>query len=102
MGTSDMVDAAVIALRNPPVQEGGFFIEDGKLIQRLTDMAGEPRGVEITAETKWTAKTSLGADGFDKLRRLAEMRSTLRSLLAAEFAGSEGDGCPSPEAQRAV
>lgn len=86
VGTDDAINAAVVALKNPPVEEGGYFLEGGKLIRRLPDVAGEARGTEVTAETQWTAKTALGVDGFDKLRRLAEMRGTLRKLLAAELA----------------
>jgi N12 class adenine-specific DNA methylase len=87
IGTDNAVGAAVQALRNPPVQEGGYFIEDGKLLQRLPDIAGEARGVEITADTQWGEKTKLGEAGADKIRRLADMRTTVRALLAAELAG---------------
>lgn len=88
LGTDAAIENATRALSNPPVQEGGFYIEDGKLIQRVPDVAGEARGREITAATQWTAKTSLGDSGFDKIVRLSSMRETLRDLLAAELSGN--------------
>lgn len=84
-GTDNLVSAAVVALKNPSVKEGGYFVEGGKLMQRLPDIAGEARGVEVTAETQWTAKTTLGDAGFERIKALAEMRSTVRGLLAAEM-----------------
>jgi N12 class adenine-specific DNA methylase len=87
LGTDAAVDAAIKALTRPPVQEGGFFVdEQGILTQRVNDIAGEARGREINAETQWTAKTKLGEAGAAKIRSLAAMRVTLRSLLAAELA----------------
>lgn len=88
LGTDTAIENATRALSNPPVQEGGFYIEDGKLIQRVPDVAGEARGREITASTQWTAKTALGDSGFDKIVRLSSMRETLRDLLAAELSGN--------------
>ena len=89
IGTSDAVDAAVRALTNPPVQEGGYYLEGDKLIQRLPDIAGEARGKDITPETQWTAKTTLGVDGRDRIVRLAQLRTKLRELLAAELKGDK-------------
>jgi N12 class adenine-specific DNA methylase len=88
-GTEQAIEQAVIALKAPPAQEGGYFEQDGKLIQRIRDMAGEARGVEITPATQWTEKTKLGDDGFDKIKRLSALRRTLRDLLAAEMSGDE-------------
>lgn len=78
--------AFIKALANPSVQEGGFFEEDGKLLQRIRDLAGEARGKEVTPESMWTEKTKLGAKGFARIKALAAMRSTVRSLLSAELA----------------
>lgn len=89
IGSDSATDAAIVALNKPPVSEGGYFMEDGKLMQRLPDIAGEARGREITPDTQWTAKTKLGDGGFDKIRRLSEMRATVRSLLAAELGGKD-------------
>jgi N12 class adenine-specific DNA methylase len=84
-GTDAAIDAEVKALTNPPVQEGGFFLQDGKVMQRLQDLAGEARGVEITPQTQWTEKTKLGEKDFERIKLLAGLRSTLRALLAAEL-----------------
>jgi hypothetical protein len=88
-GSASHVQAAVIALKNPPVREGGYFVEGDKLIQRLTDIAGEPRGVEITPDTAWTEKTKLGEPGFERIKSLSSMRSTVRDLIAAEMADDD-------------
>jgi N12 class adenine-specific DNA methylase len=85
-GADAMVSAAVVALKNPSVQEGGYFLEGDKLMQRLPDIAGEARGVEITPASPWTAKTTLGESGYQRIKALAGMRSTVRGLLAAEMA----------------
>jgi N12 class adenine-specific DNA methylase len=84
-GTDSQVNAAVVALKNPSVKEGGYFVEGDKLMQRLPDIAGEARGVEITPETQWTEKTKLGEPGFERIKSLAAMRTTVRGLLAAEM-----------------
>jgi len=88
IGTTAANQAVVRALVNPPVAEGGYFEQDGKLMQRLPDIAGEARGTEITPDTQWTEKTKLGEPGFQRIRALAAMRVTLRELLAAELSGS--------------
>ena len=83
--TAAMEQEVVKALRDPTVQEGGYFLQDGKLHQRIKDIAGEARSREITAGTKWTEKTTLGENGVARLTALAELRTTLRALLAAEL-----------------
>lgn len=88
-GTEKQVNAAIVALRNPPVTEGGFFEEDGKLIRRESDMGGEARGTVITPETQWTEKTKLGEAGFAKIQGMSRMRTTLRSLIAAEMSNDD-------------
>jgi len=90
-GTATQVNAAVVALKNPSVKEGGYFVEGGKLMQRLEDIAGEARGVEVTPDTQWTAKTKLGESGFERIKALADMRGTVRALLAAEMS-DDADG----------
>jgi N12 class adenine-specific DNA methylase len=89
LGTDAAIENATKALTNPPVQEGGFYVEGDKLIQRVPDIAGEPRGREINAATQWTAKTPLGEAGYQKIRALTQMRTTLRGLLAAELSGDK-------------
>lgn len=84
-GTDSLVDAAVVALKNPTVREGGYFIEADKLMQRLPDIGGEARGREIKPTMMWTAKTALGEQGFERIKALASMRSTVRGLIAAEM-----------------
>jgi N12 class adenine-specific DNA methylase len=84
-GTDNHVNAAVVALKNPSVKEGGYFVEGDKLMQRLPDIAGEARGVEITPESQWTEKMKLGEPGFERIKSLSAMRTTVRGLLAAEM-----------------
>ncbi len=84
--TANMQDAFVKTLQNPQVQEGGYFEEEGKLLQRIKDIAGEARASEITPNTQWTEKTKLGDNGFNRIRALSGMRTTVRGLLAAELA----------------
>lgn len=83
--TNTMVDAAIVALKNPSVREGGYFVQGDKLMQRLPDIAGVARGQEVTAETQWTAKTKLGESGFERIKALSIMRGTVRGLIAAEM-----------------
>ena len=83
--TASQINAAVVALKDPSVKEGGYFVEGAKLMQRLPDIAGEALGVEVTAATQWTEKTTLGDNGFERIKALAVMRSTVRGLLAAEM-----------------
>ena len=87
-GTQRLTDATIVALKDPTVQEGGHYVEGGKLYQRLPDVAGEARAIELTPDSKWTEKTTLGETGFARLVALSEMRTTLRGLLAAELNGS--------------
>ena len=83
--TAAIEQEVVRALKDPTVQEGGYFLRDGKLQQRIKDIAGEARSRDITASTKWTEKTTLGDAGVARLTGLAELRTTLRALLAAEL-----------------
>lgn len=84
--TAAMAQQQTMKLQNPPVSEGGHFIQGGKLIQRTQNIAGEAIGRELTPETPWTEKTTLGDKGYRRLRQLAELRQTVRDLLAAELA----------------
>jgi hypothetical protein len=88
-GTDRLVDQTVVALKDPQVQEGGYYVEGDKLFQRLPDVAGEARAREITPSTQWTEKTTLGDSGYAKLVSLSQMRGTLRALLAAELSGAK-------------
>ena len=88
-GTATQTSAAIVALKDPSVQEGGFFVEGGKLMQRLSDLGGEARAVAVTPATQWTEKTTLGEAGFERIKALATMRTTLRGLIAAEMADDD-------------
>jgi len=88
--TAAMADEVIQALRDPTVQEGGYFNRDGKLYQRIKDVAGEARERQVTNLTKWTEKTLLGASGVKRITALADMRATLRALLAAELSSDKG------------
>jgi N12 class adenine-specific DNA methylase len=88
-GTKRLEDATIVALKDPTVQEGGYYVADGKLHQRLPDVAGEARARELTPATQWTEKTALGELGHGRLVALSEMRGTVRALLAAELQGDK-------------
>ncbi|QNK66100.1 PLxRFG domain-containing protein [Variovorax sp. PAMC26660] len=91
-GSASQAQAAVVALKNPTVSEGGYFHEGEKLMQRLPDLGGEARAVEITPATQWTEKTTLGESGFARIKALASMRTTVRGLIAAEMADDKAMG----------
>ena len=86
-GTNRLLDQTIVALKDPQVQEGGYYTEGGKLFQRLPDIAGEARARELTPDTLWTEKTTLGDLGYSRIVALTAMRRTLRALLAAELSG---------------
>lgn len=97
-GTAEHTQAAITALKSPSVNEGGYFMEGDKLMQRLPDLAGEARGVQVTPETQWTEKTKLGDTGFERIKALAGMRTTVRGLIAAEM----GDDAKAMKSLRAT
>ncbi len=86
---ASQTQAAIVALKSPTVQEGGYFNEGGKLMQRLSDLGGEARATEITPSTQWTEKTTLGESGFARIKALADLRTTTRALIAAEMADDD-------------
>ena len=83
--SASMVQALATKISNPPVSEGGYFVRDGKLIERLPNVAGEAYGRELTPDSQWTEKTKLGETGYNRLVQLADLRQTMRALLAAEL-----------------
>lgn len=85
-GTEKASRDAIEALRDKTVQEGGFYVNEGKLYQRMPDVAGETSARLLTPETQWTEKTTLGEARHERLVQLAGIRRTLRDLLAAELA----------------
>lgn len=88
--TKSLIAATVEALHRNDISEGGYYEHNGKLWQRLPDRAGERKSQEITPETQWTEKTKLGEKGFARITALADLRHTLRALIAAEMADSKG------------
>ncbi|RZL94483.1 MAG: hypothetical protein EOP82_04890, partial [Variovorax sp.] len=88
-GTATATRRATVALRNPTVNEGGYYLDGDKLMQREPDLGGEARASEVTAETQWTEKTKLGQAGYERIKALAGMRTTLRGLIAAEMADDD-------------
>lgn len=84
-GSAKASNDIIEALRDGTVQEGGFYVDDGKLYQRLPDRAGETSARLLTPATQWTEKTTLGDQRYDRLVQLAGMRRTVRELLAAEL-----------------
>lgn len=87
--TASQHKAAMEALKNPAVQEGGYFIDGDRLMRREQDVAGEAFAVQITPEMPWTEKQALGESRFDRIRRLAQLRTTLRELIAAEMGSDD-------------
>lgn len=85
--TATMQEAEITALADDAnVDVGGHYVKDGELFVRLGDVAGEGRALKITATTKISEKRELGKNGLDRLKQLADMRVTVRQLLAAEIA----------------
>jgi N12 class adenine-specific DNA methylase len=79
-------NAEVVALdSDASVDVGGHYVKDGSVYVRMPDVAGEGRAMQVTANTKITEKRDLGANGLERLKQLAEMRVTVRNLLAAEI-----------------
>ena len=83
--TADMQAAQAVALSDKAkVDVGGHYVDDGKLFVRIDDAAGEGRAVQVTATTKISEKRDLGKNGLERIKALADMRVTVRALLAAE------------------
>jgi N12 class adenine-specific DNA methylase len=83
--TDKALDSAVVALEDDTVQPGGMYTKDGDLYVRLQDEAGEKLARKLTADYQWTEKTVLGENRLERLKAIAELRSTVRNLLAAEI-----------------
>lgn len=84
--TAAMQDAAIEKLSdNANVDVGGHYVDGDKLYVRMPDVAGEGRAMQLTATTKISEKKELGKNGLDRIKALANMRVTLRSLLSAEL-----------------
>ena len=81
-----MQTAELVALDNAAnVDVGGHYVKDGSVFVRMADVAGEGRAMQLTATTKISEKRELGANGLDRIKQLAEMRVTVRGLIAAEI-----------------
>lgn len=88
--TEAMQDAEVTALADDAnVDVGGHYVKGGDLFVRLGDVAGEGRAMKITATTKISEKRELGKNGLERLKQLADMRVTVRQLLAAEISDAK-------------
>jgi len=81
-----MQEAAYVALsKEANVDIGGHYVVDGKVFVRMNDVAGEGQALQLTGETKISEKRVLGSNGLDRIRQLANMRVTVRGLIAAEI-----------------
>lgn len=81
-----MQQAETVALDNAAnVDVGGHYVTGNSVFVRMPDIAGEGRAMQLTATTKISEKRELGANGLDRIKQLAEMRVTVRSLIAAEI-----------------
>lgn len=83
--TKAATDDLIEALESPEVHEGGYFVRDGKLYERVDDVAGEARARVISPETRWSEKQLLGQSRYERLIKLANLRQTLRKLIALEM-----------------
>ena len=77
-GTDRLVDQTVVALKDPQVQEGGYYVEGRQALPAAADVAGEARAREITPSTPVDRKTTLGIAATPSWCRLSQMR-TLRT-----------------------
>jgi hypothetical protein len=90
-GTAAAEQALRVSLHDTSVKIGSFYVHDGKLWQRVPNVAGEALAEEITPETQWTAKTKLGQSKYDAIVQLAELRLVVRQLFDAEARDAEAD-----------
>lgn len=89
--TKAMEGALLEKLHDNSVGEGGFYVRDGKVWQRVADSVGEAYAAEITPDTVISGTRSIGQPGIDRLAKLAELRRTMRELLAAESEDRKAD-----------
>ena len=89
--TKAMEGALLEKLHDNSVGEGGFYVKDGKVWQRVADSVGEAYAAEITPNTVISGTRQIGQSGVDRLRQLAEIRRTMRELLAAETEDRKAD-----------
>lgn len=83
--TSKAVNNAIVALEDATVQPGGMYTKDGALYVRLQNEAGEKLAQKLTPASQWTEKTVLGENRHERLMATADLRRTVRQLLAAEI-----------------
>lgn len=84
--TNAMTNALRAELHDQSVRIGGYYTEGGKLWQRIGNDAGVAMAEEVTPESPWTEKTKLGERRHGLLVAAADLRRTVRALLAAEAA----------------
>lgn len=89
--TKAMEGALLEKLHDKTVDEGGFYVNDGKLWRRVADAAGEEYAAEITPNTVISGTRPIGQSGVERLRQLAGIRRTMRDLLAAEAEDRKSD-----------
>lgn len=75
---------------------GSYFAESGKIMQRQESPDGSPMAVEITPDTQWTEKQTIGEKRFEKLKGMVEIRDAARAVLRMEASDT-----PDAEVERA-
>jgi len=63
---------------------GQYFEDGGKMLQRVMTSDGSLQAVEITADTKWSEKSTWGESRIERLRGMVGIRQMTRDLLKAE------------------
>lgn len=79
------VQAAVVDMNREDVPIGGFFRDGDRIIQRMDDDAdGNVLFRELTPDTPWTEKQTLGATRFARILGIMNLRDMAYDLMAAE------------------
>lgn len=79
------VQAAEVVLNREDVPIGGYFNDGGRIVQRVDDDAdGNVQFRELTPETPWTEKQTLGTTKLARIKGMLELRELAYDLMAAE------------------
>lgn len=85
--TAVKADAAAtsIQMNREDIGVGGYFEENDKLFMREDDdEQGNPTFIELTADTQWTEKQSLGETRLNRIKGMMNLRKLAYSLIEAE------------------
>lgn len=77
--------ATSIQMNREDIGVGGYFEENDKLFMREDDdEQGNPTFIELTADTQWTEKQSLGETRLNRIKGMMNLRKLAYSLIEAE------------------